>query len=54
MEEAEARAAKLYRAWPDHEAGLESADLSILRELFGRRFLTRNYHLHEAENFQLQ
>jgi superfamily II DNA or RNA helicase len=53
-EEAEARAAKLYRAWPDKESVMETADISLLRELFGREFLTKNYYLREAEYFQLQ
>jgi len=54
MEEAEARSVKLYRAWPDNEAAMETADVSKLRELFGREFLTKDYHLREAEYFQLQ
>jgi hypothetical protein len=54
MEEAETRAVKLYRTWPDNEAAMDTADVSMLRELFGREFLTKDYHLREAEYFQLQ
>ncbi len=54
IEEAEARAASLHGAWPDNEAALDPADVSMLRELFGRNFLTANYHLSEAEYIQLQ
>jgi len=53
IEEAEARAASLHKSWPDNEAAIASADVSILRELFGRDFLTANYHLSEAEYIQL-
>jgi superfamily II DNA or RNA helicase len=52
IEEAEARAASLHKAWPDNEAAMISADVSILRELFGRNFLTANYHLRESEYIQ--
>ena len=48
-EEAEARASKLVKAWADNEASMDTADVSILRELFGREFLTQNYFLREAE-----
>lgn len=54
IEEAETRAASLYKAWPDNEAAMISADVSILRELFGRNLLTKNYHLSEAEHIYLQ
>jgi hypothetical protein len=53
LEEAEARAAKLYRAWRDDEAAMDTSDVSILRELFGREFLTKDYHLRDAEYVQL-
>ncbi len=52
IEEAEARAASLHKAWPDDETAMVSADVSTLRELFGRNFLTANYHLSEAEYIQ--
>ena len=32
-------------AWPDQPQSLDAEDLSILRELFGPRFLTGDYHL---------
>jgi len=54
IEEAEARAVKLYQAWPDNEAGMDTGDISILRELFGREFLTKDYHLREAEYLQVE
>ncbi len=49
MEEAQERAKRLLGAWPDKVDTLESADVSILRELFGAAFLTKGYHLHEVE-----
>jgi superfamily II DNA or RNA helicase len=52
MEEAEMRAFKLSQAWPNKEVDMEAADISILRELFGREFLTKNYYLQEAEYFR--
>ena len=36
---------ELQAAWPDKAEALEPAELSILRELFGPSFLTRDYHL---------
>jgi len=54
IEEAEARATSLHKGWPDNETSMTSADVSILRELFGRDFLTANYHLIEPEYIQIQ
>jgi hypothetical protein len=54
MEEAEIRAYKLSQAWPDKEGAIDAADISILRELFGREFLTKNYYLKEAEYFRTE
>ena len=47
-EEAEKSAARLNAlraAWPNKPELLDAEDLSILRELFGRKFLTPQYHL---------
>ena len=44
---AETRLARLVEAWPANAAHMEDADLSILRELFGREFLTPRYHLQQ-------
>jgi superfamily II DNA or RNA helicase len=50
-EEAEVRAAKLYKAWPENESVMDPSDIVMLRELFGREFLTRSYYLREAEYY---
>ena len=44
-EKAVARLKALQAAWPDNPDRLDSEDLSILRELFGAKFLTRDYYL---------
>ena len=44
-EKAVARLKALQAAWPDKPGSLAPEDLSILRELFGPKFLTKNYHL---------
>ena len=44
-EKSEARLGALQVAWPDKSDRLTPEDLSILRELFGPKFLTANYHL---------
>jgi hypothetical protein len=44
-EKAVARLNALRAAWPDKPDLLSSEDLSILRELFGAKFLTPDYHL---------
>jgi len=54
MEEADKRARNVRDAWPDKENTLDVGDLSILRELFGRSFLTRDYYLKEAEYIDLK
>lgn len=45
FETATARLHALESAWPDKADALQSNDLSILRELFGPKFLTTEYHL---------
>lgn len=49
LEEAEIRATLLHSVWPNHVERIDAADLSILRELFGRDFLTDGYYLSEEE-----
>jgi superfamily II DNA or RNA helicase len=44
-EKAVARLKALQAAWPDKPDSLAGEDLSILRELFGLKFLTKAYHL---------
>jgi superfamily II DNA or RNA helicase len=44
-EKSVARLKALQTAWPDQPQSLDAEDLSILRELFGPRFLTGDYHL---------
>lgn len=44
-EKAIVRLRALLGAWPDKPESLALDDLSILRELFGPKFLTREYHL---------
>ena len=42
---AASRLKALQAVWPNNSDTLDSEDLSILRELFGPKFLTRDYHL---------
>ncbi len=44
-EKSVARMKALQTAWPDKPELLDGEDLSILRELFGSKFLTSDYHL---------
>jgi superfamily II DNA or RNA helicase len=39
-------------AWPDKEDTVDPVDLSIVRELFGTTFLTKDYFLKELEIFE--
>jgi len=53
LDEAKARAKALAGAWPTGEEKLHSSDVSILRELFGRNFLTEKYHITDCEYIEL-
>lgn len=45
----QARLAALVSAWPASPERLNSEDLSVLRELFGPAFLTKDYHLADLQ-----
>jgi superfamily II DNA or RNA helicase len=47
-----ARLAAVRKAWPDDASVVGSQDLSILRELFGAAFLTKDYHVKHLETHE--
>ncbi len=40
------------RAWPDKENLIEAGDVSIVRELFGKEFLTKEYRWKSLETLE--
>ena len=53
IEIANSRLRALQTAWPNKTERLEKENISILRELFGPRFLTDDYHLSDLQIYNL-